>query len=274
MWSRRRGIQLTANREFSLFGLPTSKGSFSEVTKEILERTQSCTRTLVLTPNVDHFIRWKRDADFQKVYLKADICVLDGAPLVWISRLLGNQDVERITGVDLAYSLIRLAEQNQIPVGIIGGSEQTLNLARENLKASHPALALFMTEAPTNLEVNSQQYVRELAMRIESKSPRIILLCLGTPKQEFFFEELDHFQISGTFLCVGATVDFLADTVIRAPLFMQRIGLEWFFRFMQEPRRLFHRYFMVDSKILGYLLVAPFYGLINRRLESQSHVKN
>jgi len=264
---------LTTNNRFSLFGLYTSKGSFIEITNQILAHTQSCSKTLVLTPNVDHFIRWKRSTEFRNVYSKANFCVIDGVPLVWMSRLLGNPDVERITGVDLAYSLIRIAEKEQIPLGIIGGSAHSLDIVREKLKTSNPNLELFMSESPTAMEIHNQEYIRNLASRLEDKGPRIVLICLGSPKQEFFFEKLEQFQISGTYLCVGGTVDFLAGTVKRAPLLMRHVGLEWFYRFTQEPFRLFHRYFIVDFQVLGYLFLAPFYGVLNRRLESRSHVK-
>ena len=247
---------MTVNHEFPLFGLYTSQGSFQEIVASIVSSTKRGARILVVTPNVDHFLRWKSDFLFREVYAKSDFRLLDGQPLVWLSKLLGNRTSERITGIDLSVALIGYAEKEGIPINFIGGSFESLVLARKNLTLSYPHLIFQVFESPTPRQLYDDEYFKQLAQSLNVTKEKFIFLCLGSPKQEYFFQEIEKSVDAGAFLCVGGTVDFLAGINSRAPRIFQKVGLEWFYRFLQEPQRLFHRYFVRDSRILIYLIVA------------------
>lgn len=242
--------------EFPLFGLYVTNGGIRQVSKSLIQDTKNCKRILVVTPNVDHFMRWKNSEKFRKVYELANYRVLDGKPLVWLSKILGNSSSERITGVDLTYSLLELAQNENISINIIGGSYDALRLAEKRLKSIYPQLIIEMLLSPSAEDLENVNYFATLARKLSPERPRLVLICLGSPKQEFFYARLRDFNITGTFLCVGATIDFLAGTINRAPKLFQNMGLEWMYRFSQEPRRLFRRYFVDDAPFIFFLLLA------------------
>ncbi len=236
-----------------IFGLLVDDRSFNVVALEIAHRAQTSDNFAVVTPNVDHFLRWQRDNTFRILYEKADYRLIDGAPILWLARLLGDKLSQRITGVDLSIKVIGLAEQMGIALALVGGSDEAMEMAKANLRKSFPELNIFFTVTPTFEQLTDTNYQEYLALKLSEYDHKVVLLCLGSPKQETLYSQLDErFEISGAYLCVGGTIDFIAKLKRRAPRSLQRLGLEWFYRFTQEPVRLFRRYFCTDVFIVRY----------------------
>lgn len=211
---------------------------------------------LVVTPNVDHFLRWQKSAPFRALYESASLSLLDGQPLVWLATLEGIRTASRVTGADLIIRAMGRAAEERVPVAIIGGAPGIAEKAALNLVAQHPSLRIILAEGPSAEEVADERYVERLAAVLRAHPTKIVALCLGSPKQEALFQRLAPLGDGGVYMGVGAAVDFLAGNVKRAPTWMQKSGSEWLFRLSQEPRRLWRRYLVDDIAVLKYFMKA------------------
>jgi N-acetylglucosaminyldiphosphoundecaprenol N-acetyl-beta-D-mannosaminyltransferase len=195
--------------------------------------------------------------------------MIDGMPILWLAKMLRIGGCERITGVDLSQALIEKAAEKNLSLAVIGGAQNVLDLAARNIREQHPQVDLFFTASPTNSQLMNSTYVAEISKLLAERDKKIVLLCLGSPKQERLYVDLiENSNQKGVFLCIGAAVDFIARVKTRAPKVIQILGFEWLFRFLQEPRRLFRRYFLVNSRILPYLFAALIFW-IRRRPDSK-----
>ncbi|MCM1134505.1 MAG: WecB/TagA/CpsF family glycosyltransferase [Clostridium sp.] len=203
--------------------------------------------------NVDVVLKSEKDTLLRNIIDTAEYVLADGMPLIWFSKLFHCPLPERITGSDFVPSLCRRAEEEGYSVFIAGGSETSLRNACAQLKKSYPALHVDGYSPPMGFEKDSRQ-VERLCRAINEASPDILVVCFGCPKQEKFIYENRSRYNAPVSVCAGATVDFLSGEVKRCPAWMSRSGLEWFYRFLQEPKRLFRRYFIDDMKILRLVL--------------------
>ena len=177
---------------FDLLGLHISRGNIGLMAKSILSNIDSESRTLVVTPNSDHFIRWLKEPGFRELYSRAQYRLIDGAPLLWIARILGGRDVHRITGVDLTFHILKTLRTQKIPIAIIGGTPHTMEQAVKKIKIRFPEIEIFLESTPTQDELHSEVYVSKIVQQLESEVRKIVLICLGSPKQEEFFFSLDN----------------------------------------------------------------------------------
>lgn len=243
-----------------IFGMWVDSYDLVKVASEITSKAARSQGLMVVTPNVDHFLRWRKSEEFRKLYDNASYRLIDGMPILWLARALNKNESIRITGVDLSLEIISNAVQQRIPIALIGGSELALKLASQNLQITHPNIHIFLAVSPTAKELISQNYLKNLFKDLSVKSQKVVLLCLGSPKQEQLYSDLNAIgPLCGAFLCVGGTIDFLANLKKRAPNFVQKIGFEWLYRFSQEPVRLFSRYFIFGLFIFPYLFRAMAY---------------
>lgn len=238
---------------FDLYGLPVDATGMQEAVDQICTWAAEQSSRLVVTPNVDHFMRWQRDADFRDVYRSASLYLMDGAPLVALARLEGISDARRVTGADLLPAVCREAAARGIPVALIGGSVDANARAVELLKAANSDLQIVLASSPERQQVLSPEYVEALA-RTSSKEPCVVALCLGSPLQEELYATMQQAGSRAVCLGVGAAINFAAGTTRRAPQIVQRLGCEWLFRLVQEPRRLWRRYLVDDSPFVYYLV--------------------
>jgi N-acetylglucosaminyldiphosphoundecaprenol N-acetyl-beta-D-mannosaminyltransferase len=221
-----------------------------EAVEAVLALTGGEGPELVVTPNVDHVVILERSPEFAAAYECAALRVADGAPLVFLSRLLGSPLPERVTGVDLTRELIARCEETGRSVFFFGGSPAALSTALERVRVDHPRLSIAGAVAPT---IDLDQPTDDEAVALDTlraARPALVFVFLGAPKQERWFLRRRHELPPAVFLAVGGTVDFLGGSVRRAPKFVQSIGFEWLWRLVQEPRRLFRRYVIDDSRFL------------------------
>jgi N-acetylglucosaminyldiphosphoundecaprenol N-acetyl-beta-D-mannosaminyltransferase len=195
----------------------------------------------VVTANVDFLVQAHRDVELRRILLEADLVLCDGTPLVWASRWLGNALPERVAGSDLAPELIQTAADKGYRVFFLGAAPGVAEEATKRLRERYPAINIVGHYAPpfaALLEMDHEQIVR----RVREARPDILLVSFGCPKQEKWIAM--HHRTLGVPVAigVGATIDFLAGRVKRAPAWMRHSGTEWLYRLVQEPRRLFRRY--------------------------------
>lgn len=203
----------------------------------------------VVTPNVDHVVKIEKDIEFRRVYEDADLILTDGTPLMWIADSLGCPIKEKIPGADMFPRVCEMAAKEGYTMFFFGAGPGVAEKAKENLQKKYPGLRVVGTYSPPIGFEKEEDEVEKAIRAINEKSPQILVVALGAPKQEKFiyhYKDRMNFHVALSF---GAAVDFEAGMVRRAPLWMRKLGLEWLFRFFQEPGRLFKRYFIDDMKI-------------------------
>ncbi len=206
-------------------------------------------RHQVVTVNTDFVRIADRHPDYRDILNAADLAVPDGMPLVWLSRLTGRPLAERVAGIELVEEVCRIGARDGIGLFLLGGGPGVAERAGRSLVARYPGLRITGTFAPPfRPRTPEDDQVMVDAIRVAGRS--ILLVALGAPRQDRFIAanltELDAPIAMG----VGGTLDILAGAIRRAPQWMQRHGLEWLWRLMQEPRRLWRRYLLEDVPLV------------------------
>lgn len=203
----------------------------------------------VVTPNSDIVVKMQDDAELKEICDKADLILTDGQIVVKLSRYLGNPIKERVCMTDFVWDVFDLAIERKYRVFLFGGKEDVLFRATENIKKRLPELNIVDSYSPPFGFEKNEVMLAEANRRIKDSNADILIVFLGCPKQEkFIYHNKDKYLVPVS-ITMGGCVDFIAGGVKRAPLWMQSIGLEWFYRFMQEPKRMFRRYFIDDMRI-------------------------
>lgn len=203
----------------------------------------------VVTPNSDIVVKMQDDTELKEICDKADLILTDGQIVVKLSRYLGNPIKERVCMTDFVWDVFDLAIKKDYKVFLFGGKEDVLFKATENIKKRLPELNIVDSYSPPFGFEKNKEMLEEANRRIKASDADILIVFLGCPKQEkFIYQNKDKYQVPIS-ITMGGCVDFMAGKVKRAPLWMQNIGLEWFYRFLQEPKRMFRRYFVDDIKI-------------------------
>ena len=207
----------------------------------------------VFTPNVDHIVQCQEDARLREAYATVSLSLADGVPVVLASRLLRRPLPEKVSGADLVAPLVRRAAERGWRVVLLGGGPGIAERAAARLTEDHAGLNVVGTLSP-HIDLNGPiEGRRELLRAVADMRPDIVLVALGAPKQELWIHESQSALAPAVLLGIGATLDFVAGAVRRAPPWVSRIGLEWLYRLVCEPRRLWRRYLVRDPKFLGVL---------------------
>ena len=203
----------------------------------------------VVTPNSDIVVKMQDDTELKEICDKADLILTDGQIVVKLSRYLGNPIKERVCMTDFVWDVFDLAIKKDYRVFLFGGKEDVLFKATENIKKRLPELNIVDSYSPPFGFEKNEEMLEEANRRIKASDADILIVFLGCPKQEkFIYQNKDKYQVPIS-ITMGGCVDFIAGKVKRAPLWMQNIGLDWFYRFLQEPKRMFRRYFVDDIRI-------------------------
>jgi len=194
-------------------------------------------------------LRKTRHPELLDILRKADLVTADGMPMVWTSRLLGTPLKGRVTGADLAPELAREASIRHRSIYLLGGKEDAAAQAARVLTDLYPDLEIAGCECPyvhtegENL-IDATENDLPIAEKINASGADILLIAFGNPKQELWFERNRHRIEVPVSIGIGGTFEFITGSIRRAPLWMQRTGLEWLFRLTQDPKRLWKRYLM------------------------------
>lgn len=209
----------------------------------------------MVTPNIDICRQVSRDEKARDLVRAATLVVPDGMPLVWASRLAGQRLPERVTGSSLIFTLTRAAARSGRSVYFLGGPPGAADLAAANLASGNPGLRVAGTDSPPTGFDGSAAKIAAVRDRLIGAAPDIVFVGLGFPRQERLIAAIGRSLPAAWFVGCGAAIGFAAGTLARAPRWMQRAGLEWAFRLLAEPRRLFRRY-LRDIPYAGGLLAA------------------
>jgi N-acetylglucosaminyldiphosphoundecaprenol N-acetyl-beta-D-mannosaminyltransferase len=221
------------------------------------------------TANVDFTVQALEDEELRRILFDAHLVVCDGTPLLWASRWLGHRLPERVAGSDLVPILIRLAAQKGHRIYFLGGRPDVTERAIANITRDFPGLNVVGADSPPFAPLHKMDHAK-IGAKIKAAKPDMLFVSFGCPKQEKWIAM--NYRALGVPVCVGvgATIDFLAGEMKRAPVWMQRCGLEWLFRLLQEPRRLFQRY-VKDFWVFGRGLCRQWWLMRPGRKTPASH---
>jgi N-acetylglucosaminyldiphosphoundecaprenol N-acetyl-beta-D-mannosaminyltransferase len=228
--------------------------SFEQACEAIVAHARSGGRpSFVTTANAQHIVLLESDKRLREIYDRADLIVPDGYSLLLAARFSGRSLRERITGVDMFQSLCGLAAKNGLSVFLLGGRPNAANLAADVLTKQWPELRVTTYCPPMGFE-KSEKGLEETADAVRAAKPDMLFVALGAPKQEYWIH--DHgMRLSVPILIgVGGTFEMVAGLVSRAPMWMQRTGLEWLHRLCLEPRRMWRRY-LIGNLVFGAIVV-------------------
>ena len=231
-----------------MFGISVASITLSEASEVFSEMARKKETRVIFTANAEHIALLTSNREFQKAYNEADFVLADGMPLVWFSRFIGERLPERVTGSDLLPELCRMAEKKSLKVFFLGGTEDVTPKAIENLLKRFPRLNVAGSATPLiDIEGNEKTH-SDLLNTINQSDADIIFIGFGAPKQEIWIARNRNLLKTGIVLTVGGTYDFLAGKTVRAPLWMQKTGLEWLWRLLHEPKRLWRRYLIGNAR--------------------------
>lgn len=239
-----------------IFGLGISIGTFDNIQSEIITLAKNNKSASVFLSNVHMLIEAKLDPDFEKIFNAADIVTSDGMPICFALRMLQGIKQERVAGMDLFPSLIAKAEEEGLSVFFLGSTDDVIAKIVSLCAVRHPTLNISGFYSPPFRELTKREH-SALIDGINNSDTQILFVALGCPKQENFIWSLKD-KVSSVMLGVGGAFPVLAGTVTRAPMWAQRSGLEWLYRFSKEPRRLFKRYFFTNT-IFVFLLFGSYF---------------
>ncbi|MGI9146813.1 MAG: WecB/TagA/CpsF family glycosyltransferase [Chloroflexota bacterium] len=209
----------------------------------------------VVTVNLDFLSIAERNHEFRATLNAADLAVADGMPLVWLSRLRGQPLPERVAGVELVIASCRLAAELDRSVFLLGAGPGVAEAAGRRLQSLQPGLRVAGAYSPPIGPLQREENQRIVDM-VRLSGADFLFVALGAPRQDVWIREHQAQLQMPIAMGVGCVLDLLAGAVSRAPLWMQRAGLEWAFRLSREPQRLWRRYLVNDLPMLGRLVWA------------------
>lgn len=228
--------------------------NMDEAIQAIEDMIASEKRSYIVAINVDVVMKIENDSYLKEITDKADMVLVDGKPLEWIAKWHNRPIKAKISGSDLVPILCGRAAEKGYSIFIIGGKEGIAEKAKQNLERDLPKIRIVGTYAPPFGFEKDERELKKINAMISNVHPDILITCFGCPKQEKWIYENYQKYDAKVSVCAGATVDFLAGNVNRAPRWMSDHGLEWFYRFLQEPKRMFKRYFVDDLLIVKLII--------------------
>lgn len=247
-----------------LLGLSMNPLSMHKTVSFIDSRLKEGKFTQHVVVNVAKLVNTKKDAGLQQSIEDCDIINIDGMGIVWGGRFLGLDIPERVAGIDLFAELIALSEQKDYPVYLLGAKDEIVKTVADKLQVQHPNLTLAGFHHGYFWD-DEEALVED----IKKSGAKLLFVAITSPKKENFINKWKE-QLGVDFVMgVGGTFDVIAGKVNRAPLWMQKSGLEWLYRVIQEPKRMWKRYLFTNGTFAIWLLKAKLTGLKNKNTSKE-----
>lgn len=225
--------------------------SFSEIINK-RDKARVC-----VTP-VNCVLWARKNVELNELYNSADICTADGVPLIWASKLLGNPIRGRVTGLDLLPEFSKTAAENNFTFFFLGAAEGVAERLKEKLKKENPGLNVVGTYSPPYAKTFSDEENQKMITMINKVKPNVLWVSLTAPKQDYWIHEhFDRLDVNIA-IGVGAAFDVVVGDIQRSPEWMQKYGLEWFYRLIKEPKRLYRRYLIEAPQFIPLVLIQAF----------------
>jgi N-acetylglucosaminyldiphosphoundecaprenol N-acetyl-beta-D-mannosaminyltransferase len=240
----------------TIMGLRFAAVSERDTIHEVLRGVADRRGGWVCPANLDVLRQWRASAEVRGLVAHADLVVADGMPLIWAGGLQGSPLPERVAGSTLISTLSAAAADAGASVFLLGGNPGTADAAVSRLRERHPALRVAGTLCPPVGFEDDPAWTRRIDEALLAAAPDIVFVGLGFPKQERLIVGLRERCPHAWFVSCGVSFSFVAGEVRRAPVLVQRLGLEWLHRLAQEPRRLYRRYLLQGLPFVAELLAS------------------
>lgn len=250
-----------SNCRVCLCGVEIDALSMPEVIARAEKAVENRTRLAISVVNVAKLVNMRGDALLRESVESGDLVLADGMPPVWVSRLKGQPLPGRVAGIDLMYQLFDLADRRALRVFFLGAKPDTAKRVVEIAGQEYPGMII----AGYHDGYFSDSQQGEVARAVREARPDILLVAMSSPKKELFMQRWSEFMAVPVCHGVGGSFDVMAGLASRAPGWMQRCGLEWFYRFLQEPGRMWRRYLTTN---LTFARLAPFCVVCRRECTS------
>jgi len=224
--------------------LPVHPLTFNAAIDQIVRLAESGRGGTVYTPNVDHVVRAERDDAFRAAYQHASLSIPDGMPVVWASHALGTPLPARVSGSEWLEPLLAKCARRHLGVYLLGGRMGAASAARTLLQERYPGLRI-VGVGPRTRDIEADRRLLDAACAdIRALRPHIVVVALGSPLQELWSQQVRQQVGPAVLMGLGSALDLLAGLVSRPPRWMSHAGLEWAYRLVLEPRRLWRRYLL------------------------------
>ncbi|WP_010246422.1 WecB/TagA/CpsF family glycosyltransferase [Acetivibrio cellulolyticus] len=236
----------------NLLGIQINNMTAQEIIAHVDMCVERRTPCQIVGVNVDQALRVIENEYSKKIFREAELVFTDGKPILWMAKRLKREIVEKVSGPDLMLLLCEQAARKGHKIFLLGAGPGVAAQAALNLERAYPGLQVVGTYSPPfGFEKDAAEMNKINTMLLESGADQLYV-GMGSPKQDIFiYENMDKYQIPVSF-SMGAALDFIGESFKRAPKWMSDMGLEWFHRFLQDPKRMYKRYFVEDIKIFGY----------------------
>ncbi len=239
-----------------MFGCPVDVVRLSEAVERVEDYIASGGLHQGVGVNLDQFLKMHEDPEFKKMIIEADLITADGHPIVWTSWLWGTPLPERVPGIDLFEALLPVSARKGYKVFLLGAKEESMQAAAEAYLQRYPGLQIAGRRNGYFTEADEPEIVEQ----INACGADLLFIAITSPKKEEFVDRNREMLAKvGFVLGVGGTFDIDAGLYKRAPDWMAKAGIEWTYRLWQEPRRMYKRYIIEDSKFLGMLAKQAWY---------------
>jgi len=245
---------LMKHKKVDILGTPVSSLTMDELFSDWELVIQEGQKAQVCITPVNSIMAARATARVQTIYKNADYVLCDGVPVKWASEFLGTPIKQRITGLDVLPRVFPFALKNNFSIFLLGASPGVAETLKKVMEANHPGVQIVGTFVPPFRAVFSEEENQQMIQAINAVKPDILLVSLTAPKQDIWIADnlagLDIRLAIG----IGGAFEVAAGMINRAPGWMQKAGLEWFYRFLQEPKRMFKRYF-VEAPVFIPLII-------------------
>lgn len=244
--------------ETTILSVKISKLDLSETMARLTDAIQKGLRLRICVTPVN-CVLWAEDNNkLREIYATADICTADGVPLVWASKIIGSPIRGRVTGLDLLPEFSKVAAKNNFTFFFLGAGHGVAERLKVKLETENPGLNVIGTYSPPYAKTFSEEENQKMINMINKVKPNVLWVSLTAPKQDYWihehFDELDVNIAIG----VGAAFDVVVGDIQRSPEWMQKCGLEWFYRLLKEPKRLYQRYLIEAPQFIPLVIKQAF----------------
>ncbi len=245
----------------SIIDINVTETNYDAATKQIQAWAQAGNSYSVCVANVHVLMEAHDSLDFRQAVNNANLIVPDGMPLVWMMCVKGQKNQSRVYGPTLMLHVLEAAARENLPVGFYGSKPEVLDALIKRMQTRYKGLSVAFSCSPLFREM-SREEDQAIIEQINQSGTKILFVGLGCPKQEIWMAA-HRGKVKAVMISVGAAFDFHAGIKPQAPAWIQKVGLEWLFRFLTEPRRLWKRYLYHNPRFL-VLALADLLGLLKR----------
>jgi len=234
---------------FNILGLPIVCMKYDEILFYLENKVINKEKTFCVTINVDILRMISEDSDFYKIVESSDLIFADGMPLVWLSKLTSTPIPERTAGCDIVNDLFKLSDSKGYKIFVLGAPNGVIR-AKEKLEKALPNVKITGVYSPTLEEIRDEESNAKIVEMINNSEAEMVFVAMGAPRQEkWIYDNLDRLN-SYIYIPCGGSIDCIAGVQKKAPKWIGKIGFEWLYRLMHNPKRLFNRYLIQNMPFL------------------------